>query len=365
MEHHLWINHFQSQDAGRILVDVAIHSPNPFFIFQKKGDHFMASLSFKLSVINISTDRQVYHETWNVIAEEYYYEDTRDPNKFVKSHNSLNLPVGTYIFSIMIIDNDSKHEWKKTETVKLSEITEISEIQPMIRVNHEYKFSGDNIELSIDTLFLKIQVPVLIRKEKYEAHYVIKDMEVEIVSSSVQLTPDELGFVMIPIAVDKEWIGLYEFEVKIGDKISTAEIGFVNTSLDRYFQDVKMMMNVMSAILPYRDYKDLKKMSPSEQKSFLYDYWKEQDPTPDTEENELLNEFYIRVEYANIHFGVLSPGWKSDRGIVYIQYGNPESVETTNRDSFGRTYEIWTYSGKKFIFIDDGFGDYRLFRQTY
>ncbi len=360
----MWINHFQSRNPEHFTVDVIVQSPNPYFIFQKEQGHFVTSVFYKLSVIDKKSDFQVFHQTWTVDTEEYYYEDTRDPNKFVKSIKSLELPKGAYLFSLMIIDNDSKHEWKKSQDVELNEINTISGIQPMIRIEGEYRFSSDKIDMDVDTLYLKMQTPLLQENIKSNIKYIVKDMGTEIKADSVQVVPDELGFVIIPVPVDKEWMGILEFETSIGDEYSSIDIGFVNTSLDRYFQDVEMLMNVMSTILPYKDYKVLKKMPPLDQKAFLYNYWKEQDPTPDTEENELLTEFYIRVEYSNIHFGVLSPGWKSDRGMVYIQFGKPESVEVEPRNNEGRTFEIWSYpSNMKFIFMDDGFGDYRLYRQ--
>ena len=76
------------------------------------------------------------------------------------------------------------------------------------------------------------------------------------------------------------------------------------------------------------------------------------DPTPKTEQNEVMEEFFDRVEYTSSNFPELGPGWQSDRGRVYILYGPPEHVELANQNSQGYKYEIWHYpSGKQFILI--------------
>ena len=62
-------------------------------------------------------------------------------------------------------------------------------------------------------------------------------------------------------------------------------------------------------------------------KEFIQDFWAKRDPTPDTEENEYEAEFYRRIEYANQRFKEGPPGWKTDRGRIYIYLGPPDKFE--------------------------------------
>jgi GWxTD domain-containing protein len=73
-----------------------------------------------------------------------------------------------------------------------------------------------------------------------------------------------------------------------------------------------------------------------ERDNFIEAFWQRRDPTPDTEENEFKEEHYRRIAYANEHFAAGVPGWKTDRGRVYIVYGKPD--ETDSHPS-GGTYE--------------------------
>lgn len=62
-------------------------------------------------------------------------------------------------------------------------------------------------------------------------------------------------------------------------------------------------------------------------REFIEDFWKKRDPDPDTEENEFKNEFFNRLEYANKRFDEGIPGWKTDRGRIYIFMGPPDKFE--------------------------------------
>lgn len=60
---------------------------------------------------------------------------------------------------------------------------------------------------------------------------------------------------------------------------------------------------------------------------FIQDFWDKRDPDPQTEENEFKEEFYGRIEYANKRFIEGIPGWKTDRGRIYIYLGPPDKIE--------------------------------------
>jgi GWxTD domain-containing protein len=73
-----------------------------------------------------------------------------------------------------------------------------------------------------------------------------------------------------------------------------------------------------------------------ERDNFIEAFWQRRDPTPDTEENEYKEEHYRRIAYANEHFAAGIPGWKSDRGRIYIIYGPADEVDS---HPSGGTYE--------------------------
>ncbi|MBA2502501.1 MAG: GWxTD domain-containing protein [Pyrinomonadaceae bacterium] len=120
-----------------------------------------------------------------------------------------------------------------------------------------------------------------------------------------------------------------------------------------------------------------------EREQFIEQFWRRRDPDPDTEENEFKEEHFERIAYANEHYASGIPGWKTDRGRIYIMYGKPSDIESHpagggyQREFYeggGSTttypFEKWFYryiegvgSGVEIEFVDPtGSGEYRIAR---
>lgn len=128
--------------------------------------------------------------------------------------------------------------------------------------------------------------------------------------------------------------------------------------------------------------KAFKKLQTDEEReAFIEEFWRRRDPDPDTEENEYREEYYERIAYANEHFSSGIPGWKTDRGRIWIMYGKPDERETHpmggpysrpswegGGDTTTYPFEKWFYryiagvgSGIELEFVDPtGTGEYRL-----
>jgi GWxTD domain-containing protein len=70
-----------------------------------------------------------------------------------------------------------------------------------------------------------------------------------------------------------------------------------------------------------------------EREQFIEAFWQRRDPTPDTVENEFKEEHYRRIAYANERFSSGIPGWKTDRGRIYIIWGPADEIETHSQGS--------------------------------
>ena len=119
----------------------------------------------------------------------------------------------------------------------------------------------------------------------------------------------------------------------------------------------------------------------AERDTFIEGFWQRRDPTPDTAENEYKEEHYRRIAYANEHYAAGMPGWRTDRGRIYIMYGPPTSVDShpmggpyqrSAEEGGGQTetfpFEVWRYRYLEGIgqeieieFVDDcGCGAYEM-----
>jgi GWxTD domain-containing protein len=118
-----------------------------------------------------------------------------------------------------------------------------------------------------------------------------------------------------------------------------------------------------------------------EREQFIEQFWLRRDPTPDSVENEYKEDHYARIAYANERFASGKPGWRTDRGRIYIIHGKPTEIEAHASGGFyerpideggGTTstfpFEIWRYryieglgNDILFEFVDPTMtGEYRL-----
>src|SRR5436853_2788397 len=105
----------------------------------------------------------------------------------------------------------------------------------------------------------------------------------------------------------------------------------------------KWLNEDVAYIITYEESAAFKQLSNDEERdNFIEAFWQRRDPTPDTVENEFKEEHYRRIAYANEHFAAGIPGWKSDRGRIYIMYGKPDEIES---HPSGGPYERPSYEG--------------------
>src|SRR5215468_10208849 len=139
-------------------------------------------------------------------------------------------------------------------------------------------------------------------------------------------------------------------------------------------------------IITDEERKAFKKLATDDERErFIEEFWRRRDPDPDTEENEFREQYYERIAYANEHFTSGIPGWKTDRGRIYISWGKPDEIESHpsggayDRPSYeggGSTttypFEIWWYrhldgpgDGVEIEFVDPtGTGEYHIARDA-
>jgi len=94
-------------------------------------------------------------------------------------------------------------------------------------------------------------------------------------------------------------------------------------------QDKKWLDEDVRWIISDEERAAFKQLSNEEEREqFIEAFWQRRDPTPDTAENEFKDEHYRRIAYANEHFAAGIPGWKTDRGKIYIMYGAADEIES-------------------------------------
>jgi GWxTD domain-containing protein len=123
--------------------------------------------------------------------------------------------------------------------------------------------------------------------------------------------------------------------------------------------------DVVYIITPEEAYAFKQLKTDEQRETFIEQFWRRRDTDPKTEENEFRRDYYARIAHANEHFSFSDvPGWRTDRGRIFIMYGKPDAIEPM------QSGERWIYktlpalgSNVQIEFADStGKGDFRLVR---
>lgn len=154
-------------------------------------------------------------------------------------------------------------------------------------------------------------------------------------------------------------------------KSSASDKPIARTFFQSYWQNMPAsLLNLdiaienMKFIVDEKEIKRLKSGNSQEKEKKFRAFWESKDPTPNTVYNELMSEYYRRVDFAFKEYR--NPGnpigYESDQGEIYIKFGPPDSKERQFPTN-GKVLEVWKYSTRKFVFErTTGFGDFILLK---
>ena len=139
---------------------------------------------------------------------------------------------------------------------------------------------------------------------------------------------------------------------------------FTEEECDRLYNESKYIAS-QTEIMQYKKLNTLQS-----KREFLFNFWKKREYDPITKKNKYREVYIRRAEFANQNFGWgKREGYLTDRGRVYLLYGEPDEKEYHNSEGNMKPYEIWTYNniegGVNFYFGEiTGFGNYELLNST-
>lgn len=201
---------------------------------------------------------------------------------------------------------------------------------------------------------------------EYTLRYKIKNRDGKTLKDSTftAMRTDRVTDVSLSTNLSGLVLGRYSLEVEASlGKQKAKRLGYfrVDESRISFIEDTQKTRTVLGYIASREDLRAIEDAPDDSLAVFWKEFWLKRDPTPETQHNESLLEFLKRVDYATQNFGVLEPGWRSDRGRIYIKYGEPDEIERYPENRFST--EVWHYYSRNaaYVFQDiDGFGRYRL-----
>ncbi len=363
-------------DSARVVTFMEI--PYRTLQFIKSDSSYLAYYQASIS-IRYHKGKEINNIIWSDSIQVNLYTDTRSPMKNKKHYVDFNVPLGDkyeIIGELQDLDTRKKGLLKKIVDFRSLE-KRPSLLKPifMLDLPGDWGFSTDKIptrgfKVREIGLGVDIRISGYVKKSDYEVSIFLTNGTAD--DSLIQKFSGngESGYfsedIFIPSAKFNSLKNDFRILLLQGKEKNVKEISFsrYKPGFTGYVYDVELAIKQMKYILSNDERKELKSNKKKDKEQLFYKIWKSRDPTPNTEHNELMEEYFQRVEYVNEHFSGWQPGWETDRGMIYILFGPPDEIQRTNPSAGSSTiYQIWNYLkvSKQFVFRDqNGFGDYRL-----
>ncbi|NCS89607.1 MAG: GWxTD domain-containing protein [Ignavibacteria bacterium] len=375
---------FAGEKSIQTRVDVFIQVPYNEIQFVKTEKGFAAGYSVTISVFNEDKSTLLSEKTFNEKIEIKNFEQTISGSNFNLSLRSFNLSSGTYLIRTEIEDKDSRKTSSSENKFEVRDFTGSSGISDMMLVAKKTVVDGSNKILpnvSRNVLTKKEGIPLFFEVYKNQPgdvkiNFKIFENENRIYDST-EVKKIDSGTTQIFFTIKELELGLGNYIIQLAvvdadDKI----IGTIRKSfLSRWPgvpSSIKDLNKAIKQLVYIATEDEIEKIEETENrdekvKEYL-NFWKKKDPTPQTEDNPIFDEYYRRVFYANEKFSHYIEGWKTDRGMVFIILGPPNNVDRHPFEFNTKPYEVWEYYdlNRQFVFVDEtGFGDYRLITPMY
>jgi GWxTD domain-containing protein len=369
-----------TQDS--VMVEIFLKVPFDNLQFVKQQDQFVAKYEVSMILVN-SAEIQAYSRIWRQELKTDSYEQTNSKEHFDMSHLNFKVIPDDYVLTISIMDLDTRKSSIRKLNVnsrgfyhKPITLSQINIIEKVVedQVGEIKQVPTVMNAVSDVNPYFYIAFDILSKGGSGTISYSIYDMKKKLVIEEKLQREFVSGISHELIEISKEKLGFSRFRLRLMVKIGKNEVVEERAFQLRWLGMSTLIDNLEEAIDQLRyiassgEIREMRKGERVDMKSKYLDFWTGRDPTPNTPENELMNEYYRRVQYSNEHFSGFQPGWRTDMGMIFILFGPPNDVERHPFDLQTKPYEIWSYYqiNRVFVFVDEsGFGEYRLISPIY
>ena len=365
-----------SSEKGLTNLDVYLKIAYDELQFIKNKDNYLATYELSITIFNESGDRQegrVIRDTIEV--DDFFLTNSTEEFSILKT--SFIIKPNSYRINIGVMDLDTRKTGFRRMTLSVPEYGKGLSVSDILLLDYLVILESGEVKLTpnISNAFIsessdfQAYYEIYGAKKKISVRNIVTDIDgKEIYSSKFDADPVD-GIIKIYDAIKKDKLNFnkYNFVVEIGKgrkKVTKSKTFRVRWfGMSETITDLDKAVEYLRYIAPADE---MKKMLSSEnelKRQLFTIFWNKRDPSPESEKNELMVEYYKRIQFTNDHFASFQEGWKADMGMVYILFGTPNDIERHPFDISNKPYEVWYYYdlNRNFVFQDDnGFGDYKL-----
>lgn len=358
-----------SENPGQGQLEMTIKVPNKSILFKKRGESFEARLDVTISIFH--KGEKIDGDTWFETITTDSYQKSIASSQYTELQKSYNLDTEDITVIVYVADIFTQRKGKKEFTARLSLFKDIEwsfgEVFPADEPVHVDSTKNPPVKY-IRFIFSaagkegkeKFTFRIFDDGKKIREGYFFVNLKTKPRDYAFPVSIDELGYKEYTLELSAI---IREKEIKRSTRfqIRWEDMSTLIHDLDLAVRQMRYLR--MTNFIQAGEYQKMLNASGQEQKELFQAFWKQNDPSPGTPANELMNEYFHRIELSNQQFSGFLNGWESDRGMIYTIFGEPDDVEQHTFDLSTKPYIIWYYHNlnRQFVFMDyTGFGDYQL-----
>ena len=368
--------------TGRLYVYGSLVNDDLTFVKYDTLGGFRAEFDWEVSVVHAEEGHQVASRSVHKEVYESDYNQTNNREKNILLTVAFDIPGGEYIITTLMRDLITKKVVSRKIEMKMYDYDRNEmDMSGLLFVN-EAKFdsSGKPIHFSPRVMnnFSRETPMIYLYTEIFSNDYPgtvsiryqleNEDEEIELDTVIIKELTEPLTSNIF--ALDKREIKKNRYQCIVTAQRGNRKVerqrnlSFYWISVPETREDISIAIRQMRYLISSDSLDRYEEGPLDEQQTFFERYWAARDPNPKTKANELMKEYFSRINYANRQYSSYSDdGWLSDRGRILIKFGYPDDVERHPFEMDSVPYVIWRYYSlrKVFVFTDrSGFGDYRL-----
>jgi GWxTD domain-containing protein len=355
---------FSTDEAGTGRLDLYIEVSFEGLHFIKEGEVFRASYDAVVSIYD-KTEKLVDEKTWTETIESKNYDETISPKAGNLTQKTFILPPNDYAISIQIQDDDTKKLTRLRREVTVRDFAStpfgISSIMLVNRIGKEgtkkvlYPNISGNVGEYRELFYLFFELYNKAGADSAMVLSTIKNVRGDVLQhdSLVEPLAEGKNSSFVQMNSSKLLTGEYDIEVRafpLGPRVKDELKAHPATSsrllvirwrnLPASIAELDQAIDQMQYLTDKDKIDDMKNSAPDVKRQKFVEFWKKRDPTPNTDRNELMEEYYSRIAYANKNFSHYLDGWKTDMGMVYVIFGPPSNIERHPFDIDSKPYEV-------------------------
>ncbi|MCF7824768.1 MAG: GWxTD domain-containing protein [Candidatus Marinimicrobia bacterium] len=393
---------------GGVYLDVYLLIPKTAFTYEIAGTEFEAQVVFQVALLQ--GDIVPYPpDRWQRTYRARNQAEVTSLG-FIPDISKFYVEAGDYSLQVDILDVNSNRRQRIRKPISLNlfpdeelTISDLTIASQIVKTETESVFTkyGHDVVPNAERVFT-VENPLLyyyfeayglIDTGSYQVHPEVLSIAGDVVKDLYIQTKKSRGKSAV------EWggvntsdlsSGIYKLSLTFSDMSNNAQVNQKKTFYvvrpkeiveeePTFDSDSYMSMNesqldedyqLVSLIMTKKEQKMYKRSKLEAKRRILTSVWMRHDPDPDTPANEFKIEFYKRIQLANREYNSeATEGWKTDRGRVLIQYGQPSTVSRNTTGMGEKPWESWHYfdiqGGIIFVFVDrNGYGDFQLVHST-